>query len=116
MDSVTLAVSLAGLLACSAFFSSAETALFSLAPLRLRDFGRSAVPAGRAVGRLMESPRRVLVPILLGNMLVNVLASAMASAAVMQATGNAGLGVLVATVVMTFLILVLGEIAPKTVA
>lgn len=116
MDSVTLAFSLAGLLACSAFFSAAETALFSLAPLRLRDFGHSAAPADRAVARLMESPRRVLVTILLGNMLVNVLASAMASAAVMRATGNAGLGVLVATVIMTFLILVLGEIAPKTVA
>jgi Mg2+/Co2+ transporter CorB len=116
MHSVALVLSLVGLLACSAFFSAAETALFSLAPLRLRDLGRSASPADRVVARLMESPRAVLVTILLGNMLVNVLASAIASAAVLRETGNAGLGILVATVVMTFLILVLGEIAPKTVA
>lgn len=116
MESVALALSLAGLLACSAFCSASETALFSLPPLRLRDLGRSSAPADRAVARLMESPRSVLVTILVANMLVNVLASALASAAILRATGDTGLGVLIATVVMTFLILVVGEIAPKTLA
>ncbi len=116
MDGAVLGVSLAGLLALSGFFSGSETALFSLSTARLRELGKGGAPSDRALARLMESPRRVLVTILLGNLVVNTLASALASAAIIRATGSAGLGVVVATVTMTFLLLVVGEIAPKTVA
>lgn len=116
MEAVVLGVSLAGLLALSGFFSGSEIALFSLSTPRLRELAKGSTPSERTLARLMESPRRVLVTILLGNLVVNTLASALASAAVIRATGSAGLGVVVATVAMTFLLLVVGEIAPKTVA
>ncbi len=116
MDGPALAFALAGLLALSGFFSGSEIALFSLTPVRLRELAKGATPAERTVAHLMESPRRVLVTILLGNLVVNTLASALASAAVIRATGSAGLGVVVATVSMTLLLLVVGEVAPKTVA
>ena len=116
MEWTLLSGSLLALLMASAFFSSAETALFSLSPVRLREFASGTRPAERTIAQLMESPRRVLVTILLGNLVVNTLASALASAAVIRATGSTGAGILVATVTMTFLLLVLGEITPKTLA
>jgi len=116
MDAALLLPSLGALLGLSAFFSGSETALFSLSTLRLRELARSDVPRERSIARLMDSPRGVLVTVLLANLVVNTLASALASAAVIRATGSAGLGVLIATVSMTFLLLVTGEIAPKTVA
>jgi CBS domain containing-hemolysin-like protein len=114
MPSWAVFVAQAGLLALSAFFSAAETALFSMSSLKLRQLSGAAAVADRRVAMLMLSPRSVLVTILLGNMVVNVLASAIASDVAIRATGSTGAGVLVATVLMTFLILVLGEIAPKT--
>jgi CBS domain containing-hemolysin-like protein len=116
MGSVALALSLAGLIALSAFFSASETALFSLAPLRLRDLARGGTPPERLVARLMERPRKVLVTVLFGNMIANILASALASAAILRVTDNPGLGILLTTLIMTFVILVFGEIAPKTLA
>jgi putative hemolysin len=99
-----------------AAFSGSETALFSLSALRLREMGESSSAAERAVARLMARPRHVLATILVGNMVVNILASALGAAAAIESVGSVGAGVLVATLVMTFLILVLGEILPKTLA
>lgn len=113
MPSWAVLIAQAGLLALSAFFSAAETALFSMSSLKLKQLSAAGV-ADRRVATLMQSPRGVLVTILLGNTVVNVLASAIASAVAIQATGSRGVGVLAATVIMTFLILVVGEIAPKT--
>jgi CBS domain containing-hemolysin-like protein len=111
-----LAISLGVLLLLSGVFSGAETALFSISPLRLREMGKSSKPADRVVARVMERPRNVLVTILIGNIVVNILASSLGAAAAIRALGNAGAAIALATVVMTFLILVLGEIAPKTIA
>lgn len=107
---------LAGLLLLSGCFSGAETALFSISSLRLREMAKSDSARARAVASIMKRPRRVLVTILIGNMVVNILASALASAAVIAATGGSPWAVLGVTVAMTFAILVMGEIAPKTVA
>ncbi len=116
MDGLALGSTLFGLLILSGAFSSSETALFSIPALRLRDMRDSDDGGERAVARAMENPRRILVTILLGNLVVNVLASALGTAFAIRQFGSAGLGVAVATVVMTFLVLVIGEIAPKTVA
>lgn len=115
MEALPLGLTLAGLVLLSGFFSGSETALFSIAPLRLREMARSGSARERAVARAMERPREILVTILVGNMVVNILASALGTAAAVGVLG-AGPGVAVATIVMTFLILVGGEIAPKTVA
>jgi putative hemolysin len=116
MGGMELALWLAGLLVLSGVFSGSETALFSIPSLRLREMSESASVAERAVARVMERPRRVLVTILVANMGVNILASAMGAAAAIRISGSVEAGVLVATLAMTFLILVVGEIAPKTVA
>jgi len=111
-----LAVSIAALLGMSALFSGSETALFSIPIHRLRRLARSEKAAERAVARAMDEPRSTLVTLLLGNMVVNILASALASSAVLRLTGGSAWGIVASTVAMTFLLLVFGEIAPKTVA
>lgn len=111
-----LAGSLALLLLLSGLFSGSETALFAIPIHRLRQLARSDRADERSVARAMERPRGTLITILVGNMVVNILASALASAAVMSVLGATGLAILATTVVMTFLLLVFGEIAPKTVA
>jgi putative hemolysin len=116
MAGVELALWLAGLLILSATFSASETALFSLSALRLRDMARSSRSSERVVARVMTHPRRVLVTILVGNTIVNILLSALGTAAAIRLSGSEGAGVAVGTLVMTILILVLGEISPKTVA
>jgi putative hemolysin len=116
MSLPALAASLAVLLLLSGLFSGSETALFSIPALRLREMAGSRKAGERAVARVMARPRRVLVTILIGNLLVNILASALASAAVLRATGGSGWAVVASTLAMTLLVLVAGEIAPKTVA
>lgn len=116
MNGVELAVSLGGLLILSGLFSGTETALFSIPALRLREMRDSGSAAERAIAHAMANPRKVLVTILIGNMTVNILASALAADTTIRLTGSTGSGVLVATGVMTLLVLVLGEVAPKTVA
>lgn len=111
-----LGVSIAVLLLFSAFFSGSETALFAIPAHRLRRLARSERPAERAVARAMDEPRSTLVTLLIGNMVVNVLSSSLASSALLAATGGSGWAVAASTVLMTFLLLVFGEIAPKTVA
>jgi CBS domain containing-hemolysin-like protein len=109
-----LGFAIAGLLSISAFFSGSETALFSIPAHRIRDLSRSEHPGDRAAARLMESPRRILVTILLGNMVVNLLVAALGAALAMRLWGEAGLAL--AVPVMTIVLLVFGEIAPKMLA
>jgi putative hemolysin len=99
------------LLLLSAFFSGSETALFSLSRVAIsRLEGRGA----RVLGRLMARPFRALTTLLVGNMLVNVAASSVAAAVALDVLGNKGMAV--SFVVMTTLILLFGEILPKTLA
>ncbi len=104
---------LAVLLAFSAFFSGSEAALFSLSRAQLKSLG-SASPAGRLVHNLRSSPRRLLVTILLGNLFVNVLSTSAATSISIRLFGEAGVGV--SFVVMSLLILAIGEILPKALA
>jgi putative hemolysin len=106
-----MVVLLAVLLMLSAFFSGSETALFSLSRVAIaRLEGRGA----HRLGRLMAKPFRVLTTLLVGNMLVNVAASSVATAVALDVLGNKGM--VVSFVAMTILILLFGEILPKTLA
>ena len=116
MDGLALALWLFGLLLLSGAFSGSETALFSISALRLRELHDSPHGPERAVALAMSRPRRILVTILFGNLVVNILASAIVTEFTIRVFGNAGVGIAVATVGMTLLVLVFGEIAPKTVA
>ncbi len=103
------------LLALSGFFSGSETALFSLGYGKLKEFSASKLPRKRLIARMMEHPARVLATLLLGNTLVNIAASSLGENIISTSLrGNES--VVVSTLAMTFLILVFGEITPKTIA
>ena len=106
---------LVALLFLSAFFSSAETAFLSLERVQVAERLSAGVPGARRVERLLESPRRLLSSILLGNNLTNTGAAAVGTAIATEIVAG-GPGVLAATLVVTVLLVIFGEVAPKTVA
>ncbi len=102
------------LILLSAFFSGLEIALFSLGRAHIRSLVERNAPGAKVVARLKANPDRLLVTILIGNNIVNIGAASMATALALRLLGDIGVGI--ATGVMTFLILVFGEITPKTLA
>ncbi len=107
---------IAACLLVSAFFSGSEVALLRLRAHQLESDVEAALGPGALAARdLLRSTSRLLVTILLGNNLVNILSSAVASVLAVQLLG-VKYGVLLATGVMTVLILVFCEVLPKAVA
>lgn len=105
------------LVCCSAFFSASETALTSLSKIRLRNMVDENVKNADLIMKLLEDPNRLLSSILVGNNLVNNGASALTTALAIQLfSGDAESGAGVATIIITIIILIFGEITPKTVA
>ena len=102
------------LILLSGFFSSAETALFSISRARARHLAKGPSKANKLIKRLKEDPHRLLATILIGNNFVNVAASALATAVAFEVAANNAVSI--ATGVMTFVILVFGEIIPKSIA
>ena len=107
-------IGLGALLVLSAFFSGSETALFSLSRGQVQQLLKSGTKSGRRVGALMDRPRRLLVTILVGNMSVNVATASILGALANRLLGNKGVGA--AIFVTTFLLLIAGEVTPKTLA
>ena len=103
-------------LAISAFFSGSETAFLALQRVRLMHLVRSGVPRARRVFRLAENPERFLSTVLLGNNLVNTAAAAIGASIVITLLGNDPFAILIATLGVTILLLIFGEILPKTFA
>jgi putative hemolysin len=106
-------VALAVLLFLSAFFSGSEAALFSLRNAQITKL-RQQSAAGREIANLLAIPRKILVTILIGNLVVNVFATSAATAVAVSIFGDKGVGV--AFAVMSVLIMALGEIFPKALA
>jgi len=102
------------LLLCSAFFSSSETGMLSLNRYRLRHQAKEGHRAARRASELLAHPDRLLGTILLGNNFVNILASSIATVLAMQLWGEAGIAI--ATIGLTVILLIFGEITPKTLA
>lgn len=107
-----------GFVVLSAFFSSSEAAFLSLQKSRIAHLLSEGVPGARRVSDMLNEPERLLSTILLGNNLVNVAFSALVTVLVVERVGeeNEGLGVVIATVLGTVTLLILGEIIPKTIA
>ena len=117
-----------GLLGLSAFFSATETAFFALSPLRLKKIETEGDECAGEILKVLADKQRMLMTLLLGNTMVNVIATAMATRFIVdylqkpesplsQWLGNSiSMGVAVASVFMTVVLLVFGEITPKTVA
>ncbi len=102
-------------LALSAFFSSAEAAFISLPKLRIRYLAESGVKGARQLAKAADRPERFLATVLLGNNLVNVAAATLGTIMAVAAFGLPW-GPIIATVGVTTLILVFGEVIPKTIA
>jgi putative hemolysin len=103
------------LLVGSAFFAGSETALFSLSRLDLQELRREHHPHSGTLHALLDSPRRLIISILCGNQLVNVAAVANATAILVTLYGEQKAGIL-SVLVMVPLLLLFGEITPKTIA
>lgn len=103
------------LLAGSAFFSGSETALFSLSELDLQKLRRLGHPQVTTLYRLLEQPRRLIISVLCGNELINVAAAANMAAILIALYGDAR-AELMNVCVMVPLLLLLGEVTPKTIA
>ncbi|NLK95144.1 MAG: HlyC/CorC family transporter [Clostridiales bacterium] len=103
------------LLILSSFFSMSETALMSLSKIRLRHMVEEKVKGAKLVEKLLEDPNKLLGAILIGNNVVNIAASALATSVATKIVGG-GSGVAIATGIMTVLVLIFGEITPKSIA
>ncbi len=102
------------LVALSAFFAGSETALVSLSEIKAKSLMEQKKRGGRVLYRLKQKPKRLIITILIGNNLVNVGAAALATIIAVDALGSTGLGI--ATGAMTLVILVFGDITPKSYA
>lgn len=98
----------------SAVFSASETALMTLSKIRVKQMIQDGVKGSERVGKLMDDPNKLLSAILIGNNIVNIGASSLMTSLAIDAFGSKGVGF--ATGLMTLLILVFGEITPKTLA
>lgn len=103
------------LLAASAFFSGSETALFSLSRLELQQLRRERNPRFDILQMLLERPRQLIISILCGNEIINVAAAAN-MAGILMALYGAELGGVLNILVMVPLLLLFGEVTPKTIA
>ena len=102
------------LMGLSAFFSSSETALFSLNQLQQEQMRRAGNPSISLIERLLAQPRQLIVTILIGNELVNVAASVISAAIVIRVLGADAKWVNL--IIMVPILLLVGEITPKTLA
>jgi CBS domain containing-hemolysin-like protein len=108
------------LLVLSGFFSSAETAVFSLTKLQVQRLREENTRVNRTIVRFVDNPNRLLITSLLGNIFVNTafvtLMTSIALAAGAYAPWSDGVTLSLSMVVTTVVLLIFGEIAPKTYA
>lgn len=117
MDNVPIGVLLLALLIClasSAFFSSSETAMMSLNRYRLKHLVDEGDKGAKRSAILLKRPDRLLGTILLGNNFVNIAATSLATIIGIRMLGD--IGVLLSTIILTILVLIFAEVAPKTYA
>lgn len=102
------------LLLCSAFFSACEVAYFSLNSLQLNEMSERKGRMGRIVNSLLEKPRELLITIYIGNEFVNIAISVVVTSIAINIFGSLGVGIAIGG--GTLLLLVFGDIIPKSVS
>ena len=112
--SISIILSLAGLLMMSAYFSATETAYSSLRKVRLKNLAADGNRRAELALQIASDFDRLLSTILIGNNIVNITAASLSTVLFVKYFGNAG--VTISTVVMTLLVLIFGEISPKSLA
>jgi Mg2+/Co2+ transporter CorB len=110
----SLYITLVLLIMLSGFFSSSETGLMAMNKYRLRHLANKGHRGARMAQKLLRKPDRLIGLILLGNNLVNILAASIATVIGIRLYGASG--VWIASLVMTVVVLIFAEVAPKTVA
>lgn len=93
-----------------------ETALMALSKIRIRHMVEEGVKGAKLVEKLTEDPNKLLGAILIGNNIVNIGASSLATSLAVKAFGGSDSAVAVSTLIMTILVLIFGEITPKSIA
>ena len=101
-----------GLLALSAFFSSSETAMMAVNKIRVRNLADAGLSSAQTLMKVLDNQPKMLSAILIGNNIVNISASSLATILVTRAFGDMYVGV--GTGILTLLVLIFGEITPKT--
>ncbi len=112
--SIMLIISIAVLILMSAYFSATETAFSSLNRVRLKSMANSGNRRAKQTLALSEDFDNILSTLLIGNNIVNILSASIATILFTTHFGNSG--VTISTVVMTILVLIFGEISPKSIA
>ena len=107
-------VILAILLMMSAYFSATETAFSSLNKIRIKNMASDGNKRAQLVLRMSDNYDRILSTILIGNNIVNIVSASLATVLFVEHYGDAG--VAMSTIVMTVLVLIFGEISPKSLA
>ncbi len=102
------------LLLLSAFFSSAETAMMSVNHIRILNLSEQGNKRAIRLIKILDNKPKMLSAVLVGNNLVNISASSLTTTLVISLFGNTAVGI--ATGVLTLLVLIFGEITPKTLA
>ncbi len=113
-DSSIQIVAIVLMILLSAFFSSAETALTTVNRHRLRSLAEKGNKSAKKVLDLVENPAKMLSAILIGNNIVNIGVSSLTTIVVTEMFGNTYVGI--ATGLLTLIVLLFGEITPKTLA
>lgn len=112
-DAIALIV-LLFLILLSGFFSSAETAIISVNKIKIRSMVEENIKNASIVANILDDSAHFLTTVLIGNNIVNISASALATTFITKFFGNIYIGI--GTGILTFIILIFGEVLPKTVA
>ena len=122
MSESFMIISIFGFLILSAFFSGSETAFFSLSKIQIKKLEKSNNKSSKRILRLLNKPKELLIIILLGNTLVNV-AAASTAALIAISLGekylqhfSQSIFMVIEIIIMTMLLLIFGELAPKLLA
>ena len=113
-ETIAMLIALVILVALSGFFSATETAYTGFSEMRMRRFAKKRRTARIAL-KLSENFNRVLTTLLIGNNIVNITASTIATLLFVGWYGE-DLGAVLSTVIVTVVVLIFGEVTPKTVA
>jgi len=122
MESTSILLHLLGLgllMVCSSFFSGSETALSALTKAEIQRIRQERKRSGLAVVKFLDDPRRLFITVLFGNTLVNMAFVSITGSLIYHQVfeeENAGTASLVAVLIETFVLLVFGEVTPKTYA
>jgi len=116
LDTVSIVILLIifALIAFSAFFSSAETAMMSASKIKIRNLADEGNEKAKLLLKLLENQSKMLSTILIGNNIVNIIVSSLTTILAQKLFGN--IGITIGTAIITVVVLIFGEITPKTAA